>query len=386
MSTEEVSADGDNASMRDKAGRRQTPLALRLKERIRHEGPITISAYMQACLQDADYGYYRTRPAIGAKGDFITAPEISQVFGELIGLWCAVTWQMLGEPAHLHLIELGPGRGTLMADLLRATRLVPGFGAALSVHLVESNEVLVDAQRERLTGIVGRLCWHASLDEAARSLDGDAAPVLLIANEFLDTMPVTQMQMTSAGIALRGVGLDGDGNLSFISLPAKASEPRLEGAAVGEVFERQDFAFMATLGEMAKARALAALFIDYGHVTAARGETLQAVREHAAEHPLCSPGEADITVHVDFSAVLDAGKQAGLETDGALTQAEYLGRLGIMERASRLMAANPSKAQMIEASIARLMAPSGMGSRFKVIGMRAGICDPLPGFEGVSSE
>lgn len=357
---------------------RKTPLATRLEDQIRREGPITVRAFMDACLHDPEHGYYRNKNAIGAAGDFITAPEISQVFGELLGLWSAVVWQSSGAPSRVNLVEIGPGRGTLMADAVRATRIVPGFHAATSVHLVETSEPLRAEQRARLAGAGVPVRWHTSLDALAQSLTDDEAATIIMANEFLDTCAASQYVMGSHGLMERGVGLDERGAFAFVEIPTEVV------AAIdlkaGDVFERQDFGFVAALARLAERRPLAALFVDYGHVKSAPGDTLQAVRAHQAEHPLVSPGEADLTVHVDFAAFRAAVELAGLEVDGPITQAELLGSLGIIERASRLMSLNPSRAGTIETAVARLMAPGGMGSRFKAIAVRAGVAGPLPGF------
>lgn len=343
----------------DPEERRDTPLALKLKDHIRRMGPISVAEYMQTCLQDPEHGYYIKQSAIGRDGDFITASEISQIFGELIGLWSAVVWQQMGSPPRINLVELGPGRGTLMRDALRAAAKVRAFIDALEVHLVESNERLIRIQRKSLETIDTKLRWHRSLQTVP------GGPALLIANEFLDTASVEQ---TVDG-AERRVTLDQSGRLVF--------EP-----ATGVITERQDHvALTMDLASRASGAPLAALFIDYGHFATAAGETLQALRSHAPEHPLCSPGEADLTVHVDFAAFAAAIPRETLTVDGPITQAEFLGRLGIVERASRLMHANPAKATEIEMSTARLMAPQGMGSRFKVVGIRSAHLPCLPGFE-----
>jgi NADH dehydrogenase [ubiquinone] 1 alpha subcomplex assembly factor 7 len=343
----------------DPEARRDTPLALKLKDIIRRVGPISVAEYMQTCLQDPEHGYYIKQLVIGRDGDFITASEISQIFGELIGLWSAVVWQQMGSPRRINLVELGPGRGTLMRDALRAAAKVPGFIDALDVHLVESNERLIRMQRKTLETVSNTLRWHGSLQSVPKG------PVLLIANEFLDTAAVEQ----SVDGAERRVTLDGRDRLVF-------------APASGVIKESQDhLALTMELASRASDAPLAALFIDYGHFETAAGETLQALRGHAAEHPLCSPGEADLTVHVDFAAFAAAIPREALAVDGPITQAEFLGRLGIVERASRLMHANPAKAAEIELSVARLIAPQGMGSRFKVIGIRSAHLPCLPGFE-----
>lgn len=369
----------------DPDARRDTPLALRLKERIRKHGPITVAEYMQACLQDPEHGYYVTQKAIGRGGDFITAPEISQVFGELIGLWCAVVWQQMGSPARVNLIELGPGRGTLMKDALRASRIVPGFHAALSVHLVESSRALREAQEHALANAGVTVTWHASV---GRNL-ALTAPSIVIGNEYLDAHPVMQMVLRGDRWLDRCVGLDAAGRLIFVELaiedevPAHFAPPELQPRD-GDIIETSTGVMelgSSLIPDLGRAHPFAMLLFDYGHTDWHLGDTLQAVRSHRAEHPLTSPGEADLTTQVNFKLVEQwAGIEAPAAVDGPTTQAEFMGRLGIMERASRLMSANPAKAAEIEMGVARLMAVPGMGSRFKAIGIRPTGLPPLPGF------
>ncbi len=359
-----------------------TPLMAKLAKRIKREGPISVAAYVEACLQDPAHGYYRRRPAIGAKGDFVTAPEISQVFGEIVGLWCAVVWQQMGSPAAVRVIEIGPGRGTLMRDALRAARLVPAFRSALRVELVESNATLEAEQRANLSGEDVPITWRGDLAPGA-------GPVIVIANEFLDTLAGEQWVYRNGAWRVRCVGLDQSGGLCFTDGAAVADAALPAGLptpAEGDVFETRRHAFAALASELARLGApLAGLFIDYGHDRPGFGDTLQAVAGHRCTSPLEAPGEADVTSQVDFAAFADAVRADGLIVDGPLTQAEFLGRLGAVERASRLMAANPGRAGEIEAGIARLMAPAGMGGRFQAIGIRSVDLTPLPPFSTVDS-
>lgn len=377
----------------DPNARRDTPLALKLKERIEASGPMTVCEFMQACLQDDDHGYYTSRQAIGQSGDFITSPEISQTFGELIGLWAAVVWQQMGSPSSFNFIELGPGRGTLMADALRATSRLSGFLDAANVRLVEINPLLRVQQKERITPLlpdITRLHWHTEILETA----GDNAPHLpsiVIANEFLDTFAPTQFVRKGPGWVWRRVACDEGGRLEFTDGPQRVEDENPELAALlsadhpaasdGEIAERTPFALVPRC--LPPKGPLAALLIDYGHTEPGLGDTLQAVRNHAPEHPLTSPGEADLTVQVDFpqfaGEVLQTRKD--LSVDGPIAQAEFLGRLGILQRASRLMASNPAKAAEVEAGVLRLMSPQGMGTRFKAIGVRSKELPTLPGFE-----
>ncbi len=418
--------------------RRETPLARSLSAQIANSGPISVAEYMAACLHDPVHGYYRGQMAIGRAGDFITAPEISQIFGDLIGLWCAVVWQQMGQPARVNLIELGPGRGTLMRDALRAAHIVPGFGAALAVHLLESNSALAAAQRQTLAGAAVPVAWHDDFRGLAHDLAcAPPVPAIVLGNEFLDTAPVRQLVFDEGIWRERMVGIDADAHLQFCvgdavlgadagggaavrtkispSPPAAASpETAASHASAGDaavirgrypsqsdlrastargkdpgaVFELR--AATDRDGELqliqhlaAAARPFAALFLDYGHVQSGAGDTLQAVRAHAYEHPLTSPGEADITAQVDFAAFAREACAAapGVAVDGPFAQADFLGRLGIVERASRLMAANPVAANGIEMDVARLLSPDGMGGRFQAIGLRSPGLPALPGFE-----
>jgi NADH dehydrogenase [ubiquinone] 1 alpha subcomplex assembly factor 7 len=364
------------------APRSATPLAQKLAARIARDGPIGVADYMWACLQDSEHGYYRRQIAIGSGGDFVTAPEISQTFGELVGLWCAVVWQQMGSPNPVRLIELGPGRGTLMRDALRALRLVPEFRAALRVELIESNFALVPSQRATLEDGDVPLQWRAELEPGA-------GPAIVIANEFLDTLPVAQWVFRDGAWLSRCIDLDTEGALAFVdgalqanvAVPAGVRPPR-----EGDILESRAVALADFAGQLAATGApLAALFIDYGHAQPGLGDTLQAVSAHRYADPLQTPGEADLTSQVDFTEFAAAMSHCGLACDGPVPQGEFLGRLGIIERASRLMAANPAKAAQIETGIARLMAPGGMGSRFLVLGVRSSDVAPLPALATVDT-
>jgi SAM-dependent MidA family methyltransferase len=358
--------------------RRDTPLAIKLKELIRREGPISLARYVEICRHDPQQGYYRTRAAIGSKGDFITAPEISQVFGELVGLWCAVVWQSIGSPKPFYLIELGPGRGTMLADALRAARVVSGFLESALVQLIEVSETMKAIQRAALLSVAAQIVWH---DRLCRVPDGAA---IVVANEFLDTLPVVQWEKTVDSWRERGVGLDEQGALRFVALEKLATGAafaRWSNLRVGDIVERQSFGPLLTELERRARRAnLAALFIDYGYTQTQLGDTLEAVRNHRHEHPLSSPGEADLTHQVDFENLANEACSIGLSVDGPIAQAELLGALGIAERASRLIAANPAMANAIEMAVQRLMAPAGMGTRFKALGVRSRELPILPGF------
>ncbi|WP_309644728.1 class I SAM-dependent methyltransferase [Phenylobacterium sp.] len=327
----------------------------RLAAQIRAGGPMTVAQYMAACLHDPQDGYYATRPALGARGDFITAPLVSQMFGELIGLWTIEAWERLGRPDPVRLVEIGPGDGSLMSDLLRAARLSPAFLAAADVWLVEVSQPLRQAQRQVLGDSVS---WASSLADVPAE-----APLLLVANELLDCLPARQFVRAKRGWAERMVGLDEAGALAFglNRLPLDRDAP------VGAILEQSSAqeSLGAELGERVARDGGAALLIDYGRATPGFGDTLQALRAHRKESPLASPGEADLTVHADFPAVLAAAHAQDAETAHILTQGELLVRLGIGSRAEALAHARPDKAQEIERQLERLVSPDQMGELFK---------------------
>lgn len=377
--------------------RRDTPLAVKLKDLIRTTGTISVEDYVHRCLFDPEHGYYRQQTAIGRDGDFITAPEINQSFGELVGLWAVTVWHQMGAPKAFHLIEYGAGRGTLMRDALRAARLVPQFIEAAKISLCDINPVLRDMQRKTLGELnlpEGKVSFIEDLDEASHdAANPTGQPAIVIANEFLDVCPPQQYVRVEESWQSRRIGLDGVNQLQFVdpnaleaadrsnAATATALDKRFPGGKAGDIVTDADYGFASdVLGRWPR---LAALFIDYGHGEPAIGDTLQAVRNHAFEHPLASPGQADLTHQVDFHAFAQqvANHHDHLVVDGPITQAEFLGRLGIMERASRLMSANPAKAADIEVGIMRLMSPQGMGTRFKAIGVRSSDLPILPGFE-----
>lgn len=366
-----------------------TALAAKLKARIRDSGPIPVADYVATCLYDPEHGYYRSRAAIGAAGDFVTAPEISQVFGELIGLWAAVVWQQIGAPSRLNLVELGPGRGTLMRDALRAARIVPGFCQALAVHLIDSNATLRTTQAETLAETDVPLAFHESLDVLEGGGHIAKGPTLVIANEFLDALPITQLVFSEGTWRTRVVALDEgeDGTFCYKPGAVRALPPNIlssvKAPREGDVLETcaSHTGLARALARRAERAPLAALFIDYGHAATGFGDTLQGVAGQSHVSPFHAPGETDLSSQVDFQQFANACRDAGLAVDGPTPQAELLGRLGIIERASRLMSANPARAHEIEAGVARLIAPNGMGSRFLAIGVRSPGLATLPGLE-----
>jgi NADH dehydrogenase [ubiquinone] 1 alpha subcomplex assembly factor 7 len=354
-----------------------TPLEREIRAIIETEGPMTVADFMRLCLTHPRHGYYVTRDPFGSGGDFITAPEVSQMFGELIGAWAATVWQQMGSPAQVHLAELGPGRGTLMADALRAAQAVPAFRAALSVHLVEISPALRARQEETLAG-TGAVHWHETIESVP---DG---PAIVIANEFVDALRVHQFVKDSDGWNLRVVGLVGD-KLGFLVAPAPMpKDVNDEGpdAPNGAILELRDEGPIGILSQRFARQGGAALIIDYGHATLGFGDTLQAVRHHQYADPLADPGEADLTTQVNFGELVVWARRNGAATYGPIGQGEFLRRLGIAERAARLKAsATPAQAAGIDSAFARLTAPGQMGELFKVLAIADPKLGPLPGFD-----
>lgn len=350
-------------------------LAERLAEQIRAGGPLTVAQYMTACLHDPQSGYYATRPALGAEGDFLTAPLVSQMFGELIGLWALETWDRLGRPERVRLVEAGPGDGTLMADLLRAARLSPDFIAAAELWLVETSAPLRARQQARLQGAPLAPRWAATLDEVPAG-----APMILVANELLDCLPARQFVRTGGGWAERMVGLDDEGALAFglTAAPAGGLFPTAPPGTILEVSAAQA-AWGAAVGRRVAQDGGAALLIDYGRAEPGFGDTFQALRAHRKVDPLADPGAADLTVHADFPAVLAAARAEGAAA-AILTQGAFLVRLGIGARAEALAQARPDRADQIERQLERLVAPDQMGELFKAACIHSPGLAP-PGFE-----
>jgi NADH dehydrogenase [ubiquinone] 1 alpha subcomplex assembly factor 7 len=346
----------------------------RVRSVIAAAGPITVAEYMTLALHDPAFGYYATRPALGVAGDFLTAPLVSQMFGELIGLWALECWERLGQPTPFRLVEMGPGDGTLMADMLRVFRVRPEALAALDLWLVERSGPLRARQAERLAS--ARPNFAADLAEVSAG-----APVILIANELLDCLPARQFVRTEHGWMERRVGLSEQG-LAFglAPVPQGFQPPRgLDQAPLGVVVEVSlaQEALGREVGERLAADGGAALFIDYGRDRAEAGDTLQALARHQKVDPLAAPGEADLTQHADFPAFLAAGASAGAKAWPILTQAELLRRLGIEARAEALAAARPDRLETLERQFHRLTHPDEMGSLFKAACLTgAGLAPP----------
>lgn len=339
-------------------------------------GPVDLATFMGLAAGHPQHGYYATRDPFGASGDFTTSPEISQLFGELVGLWCAQCWLDLGRPARLHLAEFGPGRGTLMADLLRAADSVPGFAASLEIHLVETSPFLRRRQEAALAGRAVR--WH----EEIATLPGDA-PLLAVANEFLDALPIRQFQLLPDGWHERLVGRDEQRRFVFVPSPrramtAPAPAEGLEPGAIIEVAPARE-AFVAMLAARLADQSGAALLVDYAK-PGPLGDTFQAVRGHRPADPLEHPGEADLTSRVELAPLAAAARREGASAWGPLAQGTFLERLGIRLRLARLSErASPAQAEALVSGVERLVAPDAMGELFQVLALAGGGLRP-PGF------
>lgn len=355
-----------------------TALAAEIRERIRRDGPLSVAAYMELCLSHPAHGYYRRGRPIGAAGDFITAPEVSQMFGELVGLWCAAVWQAMDRPRPVRLVELGPGRGTLLADALRAAKTVPGFRDAIEVHLVESSEALRAEQAARLGH--AQPTWHERFETVP------PGPVLVVANEFFDALPIRQFERVGNAWRERMVALAPSSEALRFAAAGKATDEVacLDTAPAGSIVERAPAreALATTLARRIATDGGAALIVDYGHDWPGIGDTLQAVRRHRPHGVLDDPGDADLTAHVDFFALAAAARRAGAGAFGPVPQGGFLQALGIEERAARLRQdASAAQRDAIDAALRRLIGADAMGMLFKALA----ICHPAlrvpPGFE-----
>lgn len=342
----------------------------KLIEHIRDNGPLTVAEYMGACLYDPDDGYYAARPAIGGgSADFLTAPEASQMFGELIGLWCAHEWDVLGKPA-FNWIELGPGRGVLMQDALRATKRIEGMHEAATLVLVETSPPLRDEQAERVPDAE----WESRIEDAP------PGSCLIIANEFFDCLPIRQFVRGEEGWHEKLVGLDDAEQLTFglsAAIPAPDSDD--EVGAVREIapgLESMIYDIERRLHD-APGRVL---IIDYGYAKAEGADTLQALKRHKKVDPIETPGEADLTAHVDFGRIAQLASAAGLQVHGPMKQGEFLQALGIELRAQALIRANPSHSDRLMREVRRLTHPEEMGALFKVICLSSPNLPPPAGF------
>ena len=357
-------------------------LGAAIARHIRSSGPISIALFMAMALHHPGGGYYVGRRPIGRAGDFITAPEISQIFGELTGLCCADLWRRLGRPDPVIVAELGPGRGTLMRDFLRAAAGVADFRRALRLHLVEASPLLRAEQERSLAAARPRFAADvATLPEG---------PLLLVANEFLDALPIRQLVRGNAHWAERLVGLDGEGGLAFVQGPESSAldllvpEP-LREMPPGAIVEIRPAAsaLAAALADRLVRDPGAALFFDYGTFPSAAGSTLAALRGHRAVGVFDRPGTADLSAHVDFAVFAAAARAGGATVHGPVPQAAWLGALGAEARLAALSrAATASQRALLASGLRRLLDPAGMGNLFKAIALSS---PGLPAPEGFAA-
>ena len=361
-----------------------SPLEAEVRRRLTAAGPMPVAQYMTLCMTHPEHGYYITRDPFGAKGDFVTAPEISQMFGELLGLWAAATWKAMGSPENVRLVELGPGRGTMMLDALRAVQIVPEFRKALVVHMVEISPALEKRQRQALSGIDVPVEWHQALEQVPEG------PTIILANEFVDSLPVHQAVNCVDGWHERVVKIADNSSLQFghardpIPLFEQMLPRALRNAPIGAIFEWRADQIALEIGRRVAHNHGAALVIDYGHVESAAGDTFQAVGRQLFTNPLHSPGGVDLTAHVDFQALALAAESLGARTHGPIEQAQFLRRLGIETRAESLRKGSPlSKNADVNNALVRLTseAGTGMGKLFKVVAFADPKLGDLPGFE-----
>lgn len=348
-----------------------TPLAEKIKNLIKLSGPISVTDYFALCLADPEHGYYRTREPFGQAGDFITAPEISQLFGEMIGVFLVHAWQQHGSPTPVNLVEIGPGRGTMMLDIMRVIRrLAPTLFDELHIHLVETSDRLRGIQRVTLEAFSSKVSWHRGFDEVP------AGFTLIAANELFDAIPIHQFVRTGTGFRERLVGLDADGELAFgVGMGSIAPDLLPTGSGgepEGTVFEiapaRQ--AVMQALCDRLNQHGGTAVIIDYGHMATSFGDTLQAVLRHEYDHPLAHPGEADLTSHVDFQDLAQVARASKVQINGCIHQGDFLYGLGLAQRAQALAAGKAEPEQRAIALAADRLAGTGegkMGELFKVM-------------------
>ncbi len=352
-----------------------TALKQRLLAQIAREGPMTVADYMTTCLLHPEHGYYATRDPLGRGGDFITAPEISQMFGELLGLWLAQVWMDQGRPSPFILAELGPGRGTLMADALRATKAVPGFHAALRLHLVEASPVLRDLQRQNLSGFDPS--FHNS------PADFPDGPLFLIANEFFDALPIRQFQRSDQAWRERQIGAKGETLIWGLAPETQlaALQDRLAGTEPGQIVETctAGAAIIEEVGRRIDTFGGVALIADYGGWQS-NGDTFQAIEDHRYADPLANPGNADLTAHVAFAPLAEAARPA--RASAMVRQGVVLERLGITQRAQMLARGLQGDALAeVVAAHRRLTHPDAMGHLFKMLALTPHTAPPPPGFE-----
>ena len=361
-------------------------LKSRIADLIETQGPISVAQFMTMALLDPKEGYYATRDPLGLSktgkgGDFTTAPEISQMFGEMVGLWLVQAWADQGAPKNPRLVELGPGRGTLMADILRVAKVAPEFTADLEVVMVEASPALQQLQADKLRGLGADVSWQNQFDDSLAD-----RPLFLVANEFFDALPLRQYVKTERGWCERMVTVEG-GDLAFalapVPVPASQIPADRAGAPEGGVYEVSPAAgaLAQDIARIIAARGGGALIVDYGYGEASGfSETLQAVSGHRFADALAEPGEDDVSAHVDFAALAQAGRRGGASVLGPVSQGLFLANIGIVERAEQLMKANASEAENLLAATERLIGNDQMGKLFKVLAFAPPSIGAMAGF------
>lgn len=360
-----------------------TGIAAKIAERIRNGGPVSIAAFMTEAMFDPLEGYYATKNPIGAGEDFITAPSVSQMFGELTGLWCAQVWMDMGRPARFQLVELGPGTGQMMSDIIRAGRAVPGFLDAAQITLIEASAALKMVQGRTLTPMGVQAMWADRLENVP------AGPSIIVGNEFLDCLPLRQAVKQGGHWHERLINLNEDGGFEFVMGPRLGVEADLIPASLsdspdGTLVELRpgDQQVMDVLSRRFAEHPGRALFIDYGPATSEPGDTFQAIRQHTKADPLDAPGTADLTARVDFQQLGVFAGQGRLDFAGPVTQGEWLKALGLEVRAASLIQSRPDQKTTIARQVMRLTEPDQMGELFKVMTFSTqGLPNP-PGFSG----
>lgn len=358
----------------------ETPLEREIMHLIAEEGPIGFDRYMDLCLSHPVHGYYRSRDPFGRKGDFITAPEVSQMYGELIGVWCVDAWDAMGRPDTIRIVELGPGRGTLMADVMRSLGAIGSFQAAVDIHLVETSPVLKARQAEALGAQPATVTWHEIFDTVPQER------AIIIASEFFDALPVRQFEQRTGAWFERVVGLSSSGGLAagLVPQPVEEAHLGLPGSFVceGDIWEfsRARIELAQLVSRHLAANSGACLIIDYGHVASGFGGTLQAVRDHRPVSLFTAPGDCDLTSHVDFE-----GLGAALAADEntaypPITQRDFLLAMGLEARAGVLRQnADPAIRRDVDLAVARLADCDQMGNLFKVCAVTGpGVRAPFP--------
>lgn len=348
-----------------------TPLAQRIKALIRANGPITVADYFALCLSDPQHGYYQTKQPFGTTGDFTTAPEISQLFGEMIGIFLVHAWQQHQAPSDVRLIEIGPGRGTMMLDMLRViSQLAPSMFETASIHMVETSDNLAQVQAQTLKRYEGRITWHKSLEDVP---DGFS---LIAANELFDAIAIRQFVRNQRSFVERVIALspqdelvfqEGSGGIETSLLPENPAQQPL-----GAIYEHSPAreAVMQVISERLKAQGGTFVTLDYGHIKSGYGDTLQALRQHQFDPVLAHPGEADLTSHVDFEALAKVAERCGISVHGIISQGDFLYGLGLPQRANALaQKATPEQRVTIAQAVNRLAGQKSgeMGDLFQVL-------------------